>query len=491
MALVSPGSKAPLEIRCLFFGDAQGFSVFTSPPGQPCVLVRDPSSDRVAVGMSDGSIFFIDPRGTCEARLRSDGHEVGSLAFSRDGSVLVARSVVSTQRGTQKAIVTVWDSRTKTKIREIEGSVGRGAIAVSDDASTGFEGDEHGQSRRLDLKTGKVIDTFARPYPTGQGQTPVLGVWFLRGDRALTVCPDHAFVWNLKDRTRLSAFGDSFSWIDLSPDGRTLAALDAFGELALWDVDSATLLDRARWGVNGDGAFVSWSADGKTFAAGKPDGEGAHFAFRGPPRTRHEWALAAGGILTRMRWQERLDLLGGNPRDDAERVERVRGNLKDGWGVESRESGLKVLAWLRDEGHRTDYDKLDAFVAKNRELVRKLLSRPGGRDQLALGFVFAHQAEIGAKSLLAWDLGRLIDVAGWCYVVGYLTEDEAWAWIMPAARRLQNTYSCWDDLGRNYCLGRHFWDPKIDDAAERAVDWLESDAASPWAHLAWTMDLGN
>ena len=65
--------------------------------------------------------------------------------------------------------------------------------------------------------------------------------------------------------------------------------------------------------------------------------------------------------------------------------------------------------------------------------------------------------KLGEKSLLGWDYGRYICLCRWGYLVGWLNEQEAWEKIMPAAELLQKSFSSWEDLGRNYLIGRLFW----------------------------------
>lgn len=68
-----------------------------------------------------------------------------------------------------------------------------------------------------------------------------------------------------------------------------------------------------------------------------------------------------------------------------------------------------------------------------------------------------YKDEFGEKSIAAWDYDRYISLCGWGYIAGYLSEEEAWQRIMPAARLLQKTFESWIDLGKNHVVGREFW----------------------------------
>ena len=75
----------------------------------------------------------------------------------------------------------------------------------------------------------------------------------------------------------------------------------------------------------------------------------------------------------------------------------------------------------------------------------------------------------------------------------YLGEEEAWERIMPVARMLQKTFDSWEDLGRNYIIGRQFWSYEetqkngyvFVDAYQRLLDM----PSSPWNKYPWNMNM--
>ena len=100
---------------------------------------------------------------------------------------------------------------------------------------------------------------------------------------------------------------------------------------------------------------------------------------------------------------------------------------------------------------------------------------------------------LGKKSITAWDCSRYISLCGWGYVVGYLSEDEAWERVMPAARMLQQTFDSWEDLGNNYIIGRQFWSADYTaqqgDSFSEVLDTLSTSPGSPWRTIPWDLDL--
>jgi len=85
--------------------------------------------------------------------------------------------------------------------------------------------------------------------------------------------------------------------------------------------------------------------------------------------------------------------------------------------------------------------------------------------------------------LIGWVLSRLVQVARWGRTAGYIDEDEAWRWIVQAARTLQWSYDSWPALGHDFVIGFEFWrrathTPKAFDLSP-FFNWLKRDPQSP------------
>lgn len=138
------------------------------------------------------------------------------------------------------------------------------------------------------------------------------------------------------------------------------------------------------------------------------------------PAQTWAWATAALPVLN---FGAKMEYLGGYAptEKNAKGVGKV---LKYNWNVESKEQLMETLAWLQQTGHRQQ---------------------------------FAQQTGEQAGQFLGWDLGRYISVAGYGFVAGYLTEEEAWGMILPAAKNLQQQFQSWQELGNSYIHGREVW----------------------------------
>jgi hypothetical protein len=192
-----------------------------------------------------------------------------------------------------------------------------------------------------------------------------------------------------------------------------------------------------------------------------------------------QWAFAATAIPNSlMQRAPRHDRLGGADKTpDTEASARAM--LKSAWGVEGLDALVQRFEWLHAVGHNDDYQKAAAAYAQN----------PGQQDP-RLAFVAQHGAEIGNRGLVAWDLGRLLAVAGLGYLAGYCNEEQAWGAILMTCEKLRATYSSWDEYGKHYRLGAMFGDPNAVGSIDAVLAQLSSAPDSPWRVVQWQLGAG-
>jgi len=206
------------------------------------------------------------------------------------------------------------------------------------------------------------------------------------------------------------------------------------------------------------------------------------------------WALGCAAVLME-RNHTRHDTLA-----TAEITERAvideRKLLDEWWGIRGKDDLYDSLNRLELGGHRSGFEGVGKFVESlSEEEYKAVLYRYKNDKEKQQEFVIAkkYYKELGPKSILGWDYSRYICLCRWGYTVGYISEEEAWGKIMPAARILQKMFDSWEDLGRNYIIGRQFWSYKqmqedgyeYEDAFQRLMDMK----SSPWNRYEWDMDL--
>jgi len=207
------------------------------------------------------------------------------------------------------------------------------------------------------------------------------------------------------------------------------------------------------------------------------------------------WALATTAILTSYN-RGRLDMLPTEARSDSSTAQ-ARRILHDWWEIDRRSDLLLALGYLERSGHRAEFQKMgQSLLAMSPERYEALLSeqRDAAGSVNLIRLIRAHFRKYGDSSLVAWDYSRYIMLCRWGYMVGFLSENEAWAFIVPAARTIQRSFHSWNELGDDYLVGREFWSREQTDRDGRIYrtveDWLLRERTSPWNRLPWTMDLG-
>jgi hypothetical protein len=211
-------------------------------------------------------------------------------------------------------------------------------------------------------------------------------------------------------------------------------------------------------------------------------------------KSPHAWALATTAIIFEFN-RHRHDLLAGRIAT-ADGQESGRQLLSQWWSVNSRDDLLRMLNWLQFQGHRSEFDqlgrRLDALTDRQFATLETLAQRhPQTLNELQIAR--KNHELLGQKGILAWDLVRYIALCRWGYLTGYLSENEAWDRIMPAALRLQKTFDSWQDLQSNYLIGREYWSltqTQTNGARYRAIyERFLQDPGSTWNTNPWDMDL--
>lgn len=197
------------------------------------------------------------------------------------------------------------------------------------------------------------------------------------------------------------------------------------------------------------------------------------------------WALSTAAILTRIN-RDAPYLLGGGPKSSDAQVAAARQVLAESWGVQDIEKLRSTIEWLREQGHSAAYEKAQAEC-------NQLLGQYGPNlafeqhypaESERYRFVQRFQQAIGPRSLLAWDAARVVSVAGWGFLAGYVEEQEAWSYILPAATLLQRAYGSWKELSDHYIYGLMFWGGSPE-ASQRAQAELLQDDESPFNSIPW------
>jgi hypothetical protein len=207
------------------------------------------------------------------------------------------------------------------------------------------------------------------------------------------------------------------------------------------------------------------------------------------------WAAACCALLTERNrgWHDTLSIHPLN----AFSIQNRKDGLDEWWGIKNKDDLTRILYWLETSGHRSQFQKLGRQIEKlNFAEFSNMLQKTTDKErQNELRIVHQYYKKLGKKSLVGWDFERAIFLCRAGYECGYISENEAWYRIMNYAQLLQQTFDSWEDLGRNYLIGREFWSYKHtsetgDEFNDTLMRLLEM-PSSPWNTLDWNMDILN
>lgn len=212
------------------------------------------------------------------------------------------------------------------------------------------------------------------------------------------------------------------------------------------------------------------------------------------PGTPRYWALATGALLVEMNYGQH-ERLGTFSREDEKRRRNFAWLMYHSWGIGRREDLLDKLESLRTKGHRSQFDAIARALEaeeKGDKNAIPILRREGTPDY-RVEIVRKERSRLGAKSLLGFDYSRYVTLCRWGYLVGYLSEEEAWERIMPAARILRKTFNSWRDLSDNYLVGRRFLSFAMSadsgDAFKEKAGIMLRNLNYPWQECPWEINI--
>lgn len=211
-----------------------------------------------------------------------------------------------------------------------------------------------------------------------------------------------------------------------------------------------------------------------------------------------QFGLATSAILAEMNGHRHDCLHGDNP-GPAHKAQMME-VLSNWWNVNNRKQVEETLQWLKDEGHRAEYEAMHEAISSAGKISDPLelleegtVKRMSADERKEFQRQAACVATYGRKhsSIPAWDLCRLISVARFGVGAEYLTEAEAWQWIRSTAWNLRMAFDSWQEMSDNYLAGREFSgfsdsDGTVENIVKSLLD--ANNAASIWNKVPWRQE---
>ena len=214
-----------------------------------------PDGKAVAIATKSG-IFVYDGRNYDDLGMVDSDEPVCSLAFSKDGSLLIAGSVDGT--------VKVWDFDSRELLHALSGhSDYVWNVAIAPDESFFATGSSDGRIMLWSMSDFTLLDTLN----PGDGQ--IRSVLFTPDGKTMITGAENGNIefWNVSDwsiKHTINAHSDLVMGMALSPDGETLASVSWDMTIKVWNISDYSLL----YSQSDDGNVISaaFSPDGKILA---------------------------------------------------------------------------------------------------------------------------------------------------------------------------------------------------------------------------------
>lgn len=207
-----------------------------------------------------------------------------------------------------------------------------------------------------------------------------------------------------------------------------------------------------------------------------------------------QWFLGLGAMFQKREgWSHETF----GPRDIAPKnKDFYRRALADSWEIENRDQLHSQLDWLYTSGQQDSYLGIrNQICCMKRDRVAALASEiaEGDKQRLRLGVVMQYQHALGEGGVLGFDAARAFWICKVSYLVGIMSEQEAYACLHKFALHVQPKFNSWYHYGLSYMVGREFWRPSTSTESliflMKDAKGLATDPASPWKTLQWKVSL--
>ena len=188
--------------------------------------------------------------------------------------------------------------------------------------------------------------------------------------------------------------------------------------------------------------------------SGKPLGE------------NHQRAMVYGAVLARSRGESVLSML------PKERTETYREGMKKSWNSIDEQSAVASINALLQLQQRSGFDEFIRTHETNKELNRiyARISRELDLPEEEVKMV---------RSTYAWDICRAVNVAKWCFWIGYLTESQFYGCLDRCNEIVARIGKDWTEYTCSFLLGRCIQGFKPEEVLPAAKELLAASMGNP------------
>ena len=188
--------------------------------------------------------------------------------------------------------------------------------------------------------------------------------------------------------------------------------------------------------------------------SGKPLGE------------NHQRAMVYGAVLARSRGESVLSMI------PKERIETYREGMKKSWNIIDEQSAVASINALLQLPKSSGFDEFIRTHETNKELNRiyARISRELDLPEEEVKMV---------RSTYAWDICRAVNVAKWCFWIGYLTESQFYGCLDRCNEIVARIGKDWTEYTCSFLLGRCIQGFKPEEVLPAAKELLAASMGNP------------
>ncbi|MFP5518572.1 MAG: DUF1266 domain-containing protein [Bdellovibrionia bacterium] len=169
--------------------------------------------------------------------------------------------------------------------------------------------------------------------------------------------------------------------------------------------------------------------------------------------------------------------------------------LEQMWDITNQEDLLDTFDFLLKQGHRGKFKALVSHL-DNFEKFKQIFEfdfADNDEVQMAdedyeslIAWLKKAVALIGAPSILAWDMARVIHLLRLGVLADYITPEKAWPLIDSVYPVVQGQFKDWKHFAQSYLIGLTFWAGQEDPIVKACCERLFGDPNfSPWVYYKW------
>ena len=169
------------------------------------------------------------------------------------------------------------------------------------------------------------------------------------------------------------------------------------------------------------------------------------------------WALGCSAVMATFNGYEPYEY-GMFEKNDENAVKAML-ILSTSWSCSNREELISTILRMTDNGHNSSFAEAYKTIGSLNDSDYKALLKQTTDDnqKIMIELTKTLGDKWGDKQIKAWDWFRMIHLAGWGYIAGYLDLEESYEYMLPSISNLKATFSSWDEACENWLDGFAWW----------------------------------